>query len=213
MLKIPLPTDNFYKTLFFLGLSLFAVSLIPMRPIHKLNVDIIRLTGEVGELEMRKVWLANDSNGYEKGVNYLEKYKQWKPGMIQALNPGTEEAKMYTEMTGDTIEPGIAELVISLDSPKEIEEKKNKNIAELQSAIDTANNKLKVTRRELKENETKLKTKDRELLKIERFVKYEVIFARISWVIGICLLLIGGFKWVTITQKYENAILKNQSGK
>ncbi len=210
MLKIPLPTDNFYKTLFFLGLFLLVVSFAPTYHIHKLNIDIVRLTGEVGELQMRKTWLVIDSNAYEEGVEYLEKYKKWEPPPVQALNPGTEEAKKFTEMTGHAIEPGIAELSMSFDSPGEREEKKNKAVAELQSALDTANNELKITRRGLKENEIKLITRDRELSRTEQFVKHETVFAYVVGAIGLCLVFGGAFKWRTITQKYEDAFLKKQ---
>jgi hypothetical protein len=211
MFKTSLPTDNIYKMLFYFGILLFVVSFMPVYHIHKLNINIIRLNGEIEEYKMKKGWLDNDSNGYEEGVKFLEKYKQWEPKMIQALNPGTEEANTFTEMTGSPIEPGIAELVMSLDSPEEIEKKKNEGIQEIKSSLDIANNKLKLTRRELKENETKIKTKNSELLKTQQYLKYSKTLAYIVRLIGVCILLIGYFKWRTITQKCEDLILKGQS--
>jgi hypothetical protein len=211
MFRISFPTDNIYKMLSLLGLFVIVGSFTPEYHIHGLEIKKIHLTGEVKELEFREEWLSGDSSEYEKKVQYLEKYKQWEPNMIQALNPGTEEAKMYTEMTGNPIEPGIAEAVINLDSPEEIEKKKNEGIKELQSALDTANNKLRITQRELKESETKIKTGEKELRKTQQFLKCEKILAYIARVIGCCLFLIGSLKWRLITQKYEDIILKNQS--
>lgn len=209
--KIPLPTDNFYKMIFYLGLTLFSVSFVPTRHIHKLNIGIIRLTGEVEELEMRKKWLNSDYESYRKGVEYLEKYKLWEQKPIQALNPGTEEAKMFTEMTGCIIEPNIAEAVISLDSMQEIEEKKEGAIKEIKSSLDQFSNELKITDRELKSNETKLKTKDRELFETKQFLESVNVFAHVVRVAGLIILFVGGYKWFTITQRCENMVLENQS--
>ena len=97
MNKIPLPTDSLYTTLALLGVALVILSFGPAYQTHKLNIDIIRASGELEELEMKKKWTENDRAAYRDGVQLLEKYKQWQMKPVQALNPNTEEAKLYSE--------------------------------------------------------------------------------------------------------------------
>jgi hypothetical protein len=211
MARIPLPTDNFYKAIACMGLLLLILSFEPKYHLHRLKLDIIRVSGEVGELEAKKKWLGIDSDSYQEGVALLEKFKKWELGPIQAINPGTEEARTYTEMTGNPIEPGIAELVLNLDSPEETKARKDKGIAEMQTQLDRASQELKVTKRDLERTETSLRVRDAEFVQVDRFLKRVKVLATVCQFIAIGMIVFGFYHWWARTQRYENAILEEKS--
>lgn len=211
MLKITLPSDNFYKMLFFLGIVFVASKFLSTYYILKLDINSIRLSGELEETKLKKKWVDLDYNSYREGIEYLEKFEKWEQPTIQALNPGSEDAKIYTEMTGMPVEPNIAELLINLDSEEERKNKKFRAIKEMQSQLENLKGELKTTNRHLDKLEINLKTKENELFQTEQALKYTKIFVNYLFVIGICFILIGGLKWYMITQKNEDVYLKNQA--
>jgi hypothetical protein len=208
--SIPLPTDNFHVTLTLLGVVLVVLSCEPSDRVHRLNVDIIRASGEREELETKKKWAENDRAAYENGVALLGKYKRWQWKPVQALNPNTEEAKLYSEMTGRVIEPNIAELWVQLDSPEEAKAKKDRAVQEMQTRLDKASEELKATSRQLQATETSLHAKDRELSQTHRFVRKLNVIAFVGRLLGGILIVVGLTKWWS-AQRREDTILRNEA--
>ncbi len=112
-------------------------------------------------------------------------------------------------MTGQVIEPNIAQLVLQLDSPEEAKAKKDKAIQEMQASLDEASEELKTVSRQLQATETSLHAKDRELFQTHRFLRRLNLIAFVGPLLGVAFLFIGFSKWWTIQQQ-DDMILKNE---
>lgn len=212
--NIPIPTDNIYKTSFFLGLVLLACSLIPFYYRYQLKVEQVRLSGEKKGLENRRMWLEEDREIHKNEVAKLNEIKKGEWKELPKLDPNTEEYKKIFEATGQKEDPNNLPrdiFVIDIRKLKQAVEKKNKVIKETQEKLNKANNKLVYTERDILVSEVQIRTKQKEIDQNDKFSTGQLHLGILEIFLGTFFVVYGGYNWLTKTQKYQDRIEMKQA--
>lgn len=212
--NISLPTDNIYKTSFFLGLVLLSCSLIPFYYRHQLKVEQVSLSGEKEDLENRRMWLEEDREIHKNEVAKLNELKKGEWKELPKSDPNTDEYKKIFEATGQKEDPNNPPqdiFIIDIRKLKQAVEKKNKVIKETQEKLNKANNELVYTERDILVSEVQIRTKQKEIDQNDKFIAGQLQLGILEIFLGTLFVVYGGYNWLTKTQKYQDRIKMKQA--
>lgn len=213
--KISIPTDNFYKTLFFMGLGILILSLVPLYNFYNLKIQNIRFDGEMSNLKNSQKWLQEDSNEYEIKFKELKILKKGNFRELLKLDHNSEEYKNFIESTSniggsDNSNQGDVFLV-DIQKFKQENEKRNKHIQEIENKLNETRKTLISTARDIEISKIQIKTKKAEINANSIYIVNQIKMSLIGAFIGISAILYGSYCWLTKTQKYQNKIQKIRS--
>jgi hypothetical protein len=212
--EITLPTDNIYKTSFCLGLLIIVFSFIPFYYKHQVEIEKVRLSGEIEDLENRKMWIEEDGKRYQDEKAKLTELRKGKFEEMPRLDPNTEEYKKFLEATGqkeDPNNPTSAIFTIDIQEIKQAMEKKHKIVRETQEKLKKTKDELVNTTRNILVSEVQIKTKKKELLQTDKFIANLLRLGVLGIFIGIFSAGYGGYNWWTKTQKWQDRIKVKQA--
>ncbi len=208
-----LPTDNIYKTSFVLGLCIISLSIIPFYHKYQVEIEQVKLSGEIEELENKKMWLEEDGKKYSEEIAKLKELKKGRREELPRLDPNTEDHKKFYEATGHKADFNntSAVFVIDVQKTKQAIEKKNKLVSEAQEKLQKMENDVVATARNVSVSAVQIKTKKDEILENNKFAVYQLKFGILGILLGVLLTIYGGYSWCTKTQKWQDRIVAKQA--
>jgi hypothetical protein len=211
--EISLPTDNLYKSLFCLGFMVIVFSLFPFYCKHKVEIDKIRLAGEIEDLENKNNWLEEDGQKYEEEMNSLGKLIKGEFKEVPRLDPNTEEYKKFCESIGEKVDPNNPNpiFIIDIHKTKQAVEKKNEIIRDTQEKLRNTRNELTYTARNISISNVQIITKKKEVSQTDEFTAYLLKLGILGIISGTVLVIYGGYNWWNKTQKWQDRSLAKQA--
>lgn len=201
-----LPTDNLYKFIALSGIALVIVSILPFFHRYKLQVEIIRLEGNIDVLERQVEWTEADVNELKKESATLKKEtatlldKTYKfKDRVDKLKETHASDKDSVVNTGETSSGIDKEL---LTETKDII-KKRLEIEERLFEIVEIHRKHKI-------KAANIKAKDKEHTYLKRMIYMESYVGCAGLVSGLFLAIIGFTLWYKRLQVPQDLIIKQK---
>ena len=211
--EISLPTDNIYKSLFILGLMVIFFSFIPFYCKHQVEIDKIRLAGEIEDLKNKNNWLEEDGQKYKEEMDGLVKLRKGEFKELPSFDPNTKEYKNFYESIGQKADPNNANpiFVIDIQEAKQAIKKKNEIVRNTQEKLRKTRNELTDTARNIVISNVQIKTKKKEISQTDEFTAYLLKRGIFGIILGASLVVYGGYSWWNKTQKWQDRSLAKQA--
>jgi hypothetical protein len=213
---IPLPTDDLYKTVFFLGVFLLVASAFPFYEAHLSEMEQVRLSGEMVDLKNRQAWLAEDANEFKKEEIRLSELKKGKWRELKPLDPNAEEYKRFLAATHQIDQPNSPQTrqvfeFLDIENMKRANEAKLAAIQETQNKLRQTERELVKTARDISISAIKIEAKKMEIDENRRFVAYQTTAGWIGGILGLVSMGWGAYKWHTKTQRLQDKLKKKEA--
>ncbi|MCK4822713.1 hypothetical protein KA005_43520 [bacterium] len=195
-----LPTDNLYKFIALSGIALVIVSMLPFFHRYKLQVEIIRLEGDIDVLERQTQWTVADVNELKKEVaTLLDKTYKLKDRVdkLKETQASDKDSVVNTGETSSGIGKGL------LTETKDLT-KKRLEIEERLLEIKEINRKHKI-------KVANIKAKNKEHKYLKRMINMESKVGCAGLVSGFFLAIIGFTLWYKRLQVPQDRMLKTDA--